>query len=105
MARVEEVARETVRSVGRHLRIERRWGLPWFVGRDLVCCVGAFTGHVGVEFWRGATLAPHHALLEGTGKNLRHVKLRSVREAGSPAFLRLVQDAVRLDAESDPRPR
>ncbi len=75
------------------------------LGTDLVIAIYAFQRHVGVEFWRGSTLAPDHPLLEGTGKNLRHVKLRSVAEANSRAFGALVRAAVRLDSRSGKRPR
>ena len=38
--------------------------------------VNAFTAHVNVGFFRGAELADPAGLLEGTGKFMRHVKLR-----------------------------
>jgi hypothetical protein len=38
--------------------------------------VNVFTAHVNVGFFRGAEIADPHGLLEGTGKLMRHVKLR-----------------------------
>ncbi|MBY0274914.1 DUF1801 domain-containing protein [Candidatus Binatia bacterium] len=38
--------------------------------------VNAFTAHVNVGFFRGADLPDPHGMLEGTGKFMRHVKLR-----------------------------
>lgn len=38
--------------------------------------VSAFTAHVNVGFFQGASLADPAGLLEGTGKYMRHVKLR-----------------------------
>jgi len=38
--------------------------------------VNAFTDHVNVGFFRGAELRDPAGLLEGTGKFMRHVKLR-----------------------------
>ena len=38
--------------------------------------VNAFTAHVNVGFFLGAYLVDPAGLLEGTGKNMRHVKLR-----------------------------
>ena len=90
------------RNVG-DLSTVRKWGHPWRAGRDLVLVVGAFRQHVGVEFWRGSTIEDPHHLLEGTGKNLRHVKIRTVAEATSPEFAELVRAAVRLDAREPPR--
>ncbi len=38
--------------------------------------VGAFTAHVNVGFFHGAVLPDSAGLLEGTGKTMRHVKVR-----------------------------
>ena len=37
--------------------------------------VGAFKNHVNVGFFHGAALADPAGLLQGTGKNMRHVKI------------------------------
>ncbi len=39
-------------------------------------CVNAFSRHVNVGFFQGASLEDPQGLLEGTGKRMRHVKLR-----------------------------
>jgi hypothetical protein len=46
------------------------------VGEAAFAYVNAFTAHVNVGFFRGAELADPAELLEGTGKYMRHVKLR-----------------------------
>jgi hypothetical protein len=94
-----------IRKAGPDLKLERKWGMPWYVGTDLVCLVGTFTGHVGVEFWRGSTVPDPDHLLEGTGKNLRHVKLRTLEEASSPKLARLIVAAIELDRGEPKRPR
>jgi hypothetical protein len=38
--------------------------------------VGVFTAHVNVGFFQGASLPDLSGLLEGSGKHMRHVKLR-----------------------------
>jgi hypothetical protein len=103
--RVAETVRTLVRAIAPELRIEQRWGHPWYVGNDLVFLVGAFTNHAAVEFWRGTTVRDPHHRLEGTGKNLRHVKLRSVEDATRPDLVGLLREAVRLDSVSPPRAR
>jgi hypothetical protein len=103
--RVAETVRTLVRALAPELRVERRWGNPWYVGNDLVFVIGAFTHHAAVEFWRGTSLKDPHHLLEGTGKNMRHAKLRSVEEATSPELVGLLREAIRLDAVSPPRAR
>jgi len=101
--RVEGAVRELIRGIAPELRVETRWGHPWFVGNDLVVLTGTFDRHVGVEFWRGTSLNDPGHLLEGTGKNLRHVKLRTVEQATSPAMVALLREAVRLDRIEPPR--
>ena len=105
MERVAEAMREVIRAVAPELRVEKKWGQPWYTGTDLVVLVGEFSHHVGVEFWRGTSLTDPHHLLEGTGKNLRHVKLRAARDAVAPAMIALIREAVRLDRTAAPRTR
>jgi hypothetical protein len=55
--------------------------------------VDAFTAHVNVGFFRGAELADPAGLLEGTGKFMRHVKLRPDRPLDSGALKTLIETA------------
>ena len=55
--------------------------------------VNAFTSHVNVGFFRGAELADPGHLLEGTGKFMRHVKLRPGKEANAEALTMLIERA------------
>ncbi|MCI4330696.1 MAG: DUF1801 domain-containing protein [Thermoplasmata archaeon] len=87
------------------LHLKESWGQPWRAGTDLVVCFAAFTHHVGVEFWRGSTVPDPDGLLEGTGKNLRHVKVRSVAEARTNEFAALLRAAVLLDEREPKRTR
>ena len=52
--------------------------------------VNAFKAHVNVGFFRGAELSDPKGLLEGTGKFMRHVKLRPDREVDATALLALI---------------
>ncbi len=66
--------------------------------------VNAFTAHVNVGFFHGAELADPNGLLEGTGKFMRHVKLRHECEVDATALSKLINTAYtdmkgRLNAE------
>jgi hypothetical protein len=66
--------------------------------------VNAFKAHVNVGFFRGAEIADPERLLEGTGKFMRHVKLRLERDVDATALMRLIKTAYtdmkgRLEAE------
>src|SRR6185295_208061 len=66
--------------------------------------VNAFKDHVNVGFFRGAEIADLEGLLEGTGKFMRHVKLRPERNVDATALMKLIETAYtdmkrRLQAE------
>ena len=63
------------------------------VGEAAFGYVNAFTAHVNVGFFRGADLVDHNHLLEGTGKCMRHVKLRPGRDVNAAALRRLIETA------------
>lgn len=52
------------------------------------------TNHVNLGLYYGAHLEDPEGLTEGTGKNLRHVKLRSVHDADHPPLRQLLDAAV-----------
>ena len=51
-------------------------------------------GYVNLGFYQGAMLADPERLLAGTGKGLRHVKIRALAEANRPAVRALLAKAV-----------
>ncbi len=51
------------------------------------CYIGAQNNRVNLGFFHGAELADPEGLMEGTGKKLRHVKVKSVDQVES-AFIR-----------------
>lgn len=65
------------------------------VGDAAFAYVNAFTAHVNVGFFRGAELADPGHLLEGTGKYMRHVKLRPGQQVDRRALAALVETAYR----------
>jgi hypothetical protein len=105
LTEIEGAIHRSVRSVGPDLRTERKWASDWYAGTDLILCVSRFQRHVGVEFWRGSTVGDPTHLLEGTGKNLRHVKVRSIAEARTRPFLELIRAAILLDRKTPKRTR
>jgi hypothetical protein len=95
----------------------RRFAQPWFermrgCGADVrellhdgypTACVGdaafgyvnAFRAHVNVGFFHGAMLGDPAGLLEGTGKRMRHVKLRWGQQVDAVALDELIAAAYR----------
>jgi len=73
------------------------WKIPSFDSNGTVC--GFMTGkeHVTFIFLRGAALADPEGLLEGTGKSVRHVKVRTVADVKRPALKKLIAEAAKLN--------
>lgn len=63
------------------------------IGDAAFAYVNAFKDHVNVGFFRGAELADPAGLLEGTGKFMRHVKLRPGRDFNAKALTKLIDTA------------
>ncbi|MGA7832066.1 MAG: DUF1801 domain-containing protein [Terracidiphilus sp.] len=55
--------------------------------------VNVFTSHVNVGFFHGAALPDPARLLQGTGKFMRHVKLKSETATNAAALSRLIEMA------------
>jgi len=55
--------------------------------------VNAFQAHVNVGLFRGAEIADPDRLLEGTGKFMRHVKLRPESNVDATALKKLIETA------------
>ena len=73
------------------------WKIPSFDSNGTVC--GFMTGkeHVTFIFLRGAALPDPEGLLEGTGKSVRHVKVRTVKDLKRPALKKLIVEAAKLN--------
>ncbi len=57
--------------------------------------VNVFTSHVNVGFFQGAALPDPAGLLQGTGKFMRHVKLRPGAATDDASLSRLIETAYR----------
>ena len=92
-----EALRRLVITVASDAREELKWGQPWYSKNTGVCYIAAFKDHVNLGFTRGAELADPAQRLEGTGKGMRHVKIRNPKEIDT-AVKSLLREAFKLDA-------
>ena len=72
------------------------WGNITYSRKSIFCYIGPQKSWANLGFWQGTELSDPEGLLEGTGKRLRHVKVRKPEEIRSNAFKALVQEAYRL---------
>lgn len=63
------------------------------VGDAAFAYVNAFRAHVNVGFFRGTEIADPEGLLQGTGRFMRHVKLRPGQDVDAAALTRLIEAA------------
>ena len=58
-----------------------------------VCYISAQRNYVRLGFYFGANLYDPRRLLEGNGKRMRHIKVRTVMEAGSDELVELIRQS------------
>lgn len=75
------------------------WHVPIFESHGPICYYMAGKNHITLGFIRGTSLPDPEGLLEGTGKNLRHVKIKSVNDLKQKGLLELLQSAAALNAK------
>ena len=85
---------DVIRRCGNDVRELLHDGHPTACVADVAFAyVNAFKAHVNIGFFRGAELSDPNGLLEGTGKFMRHVKLRPDDEVDAAALFELVNTA------------
>ncbi len=85
---------EIMRACGDDVRELLHDGHPTAcIGDAAFAYVNAFKAHVNVGFFRGAEIADPEGLLEGTGKFMRHVKLRPERSVEARVLMKLIETA------------
>jgi uncharacterized protein DUF1801 len=71
---------------------------------DGICLISPFAKHVNLGFHHGADLKDDRGMLEGSGKAMRHIKLRALAELDQPE-LRVYLRQARRDAGAKPPKR
>jgi hypothetical protein len=75
------------------------WGIPTFESKDPFCFYMVGKHHVTFGFHCGTSLDDPERLLEGTGKNLRHVKLRAAEDLEKKGLKELVRAAAQSEGK------
>lgn len=87
---------ERMRACGPDVREILHDGCPTAcAGEAAFAYVGAYSAHASVGFFHGADLPDPARLLEGSGKRMRHVKLRLDRPVDEAALAALIDAAWR----------
>ena len=80
-----------------------KWAQPVYQTNGPFCYVKAFKRAVNFGFWRGVDLKDPKGLLQGSGEQMRHVKLTGLDDIDEEALAAFVRQAVQLNEdEGDP---
>ncbi len=90
------------RAVPRISEAINPWGVPTFEFNGPLCYMMIGKHHVTLGFLRGTSLMDPKRLLEGTGRNLRHVKLRTVEDVKMAGLKELLAEAAHLNRVQPP---
>lgn len=86
--------RRFVKSAEPQLIESVKWGNGcWLAGTEPVAYVYSDVACVQFGFLTGSSLTDPSGLLEGTGRYVRHIKVRKVRDIDPPAFGALLRQA------------
>lgn len=89
--------RDHINLLAPHLTYALAWNFPCWSDRERILSVIAHKDRCNLQLFYGAELAEHFpARIEGTGKALRHVKIRSVPDIDDEVD-RIILAAVDLD--------
>jgi hypothetical protein len=88
--------RALIRQAAPGLAESIKWGNACYSNGGNVCSIIPYQSHVNLAFFRGAELDDPEGLLEGTGKAMRHVTVRSVGNIRGDSIAALVRAALSL---------
>ena len=71
----------------------RTWPIRYSVDNFVIAAVGNYPRWVSIFLVRGAELEDPDKVLEGTGKGMRHIKLREPKDASRPEVKRMIRQA------------
>lgn len=74
-----------------------KWGMPVYTKDRLICAIRPEKTYVALQFYTSGTSLPDpKGLLEGTGKKMRHVKIRAKNDIKKRLFTSWVKQAATL---------
>jgi hypothetical protein len=96
MKEISKELRRIVMAFSSELKEEIKWGVPTYSLKKNICSIMAHKNHVNFQLMQGAHLKD--ALeLEGTGKDMRHMKFSSLGEIKEEKIKNYLKQAVEQD--------
>lgn len=89
--------RQLIKDSNGNITEEIKWSRPCYSLNHLICYLHKSSKHVTIGFQRGVQLDDPDSLLEGQGKDMRHVKIGFAEKIDTPAIRKLIESAIALD--------
>ena len=89
--------REVIFQASPELKEEVKWSKPSYSQQGLVCYLAPAKKHVNLGFYKGSELKDEGAVLQGTGKQMRHIQVKKLEQINEELFVSLIQEAIELN--------
>jgi hypothetical protein len=89
--------RDIVLSADPDMRESIKWSNPVYEKNGRICYLSATERYVTLGFFNGALLSDPQGRIEGTGKRMRHVKVRALEDIDAAQIASWVGEALALD--------
>ena len=92
-----DALRRIIRGAAPQLEESIKWGNPVYTGNDNIFYISTADTYASLGFFNGAILTDPQGRIEGTGKKMRHMKVRAVEDMDVEQIESWVKEAVALD--------
>ncbi|WP_042142001.1 DUF1801 domain-containing protein [Paucisalibacillus sp. EB02] len=91
--------REIILNTSSELIEEYKWSMPNYSYNGLVCYLQASKKHVNLGFQKGNELEDkdQENLLQGSGKTMRHIRMKKMEDINPEYFISLIHEAMELN--------
>lgn len=89
--------RALIRSAVPDAQEALKWGQPCYSRNGLFCYLQRAKQHVTLGFQKGARMNDPDRLLQGSGKQMRHLKFDANANIDEAQCTALIEEAIRLD--------
>jgi hypothetical protein len=86
--------REIILGTSKDLREEIKWGIPFYSYKGILCYLNPSRTYVTLGFSHGAELPNLYRLLEGNGKEVRYIKIKSKNEIQRKIIRTIIREAM-----------
>ena len=97
--RVAEALRKLILEADAQFQESVKWGNPVYEKEGRVCYIADMGRYMNLGFFQGAKLTDPEGRIEGTGKGMRHIKIKGLDDITQSQFSSWVREAVALNLQ------